>query len=614
MADRPVPHTAMNIGLTPRSPVVRMPSRIKKLLFALTAVSLPFQAVLAQPTTPQPTEAPSAAAPASPPRHLQKIIVADSLEAAKTFVPPADSKFVAFSPNLSSFDVNEVIRRMAGGEKRPIEEKLVEAVGRVLESFFHHNGFPTATIAIPNQSIAEGSVRFIVTLGPSSAELAQKAAASTWKIRNITIQGENWFSEKLLRQKLGIETGGTIRYTDLDQAIGWTNDSPFRRVQVKLDPVHTTGEADLTIAVVDVMPLRFQLVADNAGNDIIGRNRYIAALSYANMWGLDHQASYQYITSSKPEYFQAHALEYRVPLRRRHYLQFNGSYLKVQPELFNGAFVQEGETITADLRYAVPVKSTNVGSLEVYGAFSFKQSNNNLTWDPYTNPLLVSATKTDIFQFSMGASAVRRDKRGGWALGANLTASPGDINSRNTDAAFDGARHGGLESVRVGAESTYLFGSLSVQRLTVLGRGFDWMARGVVQASVANLLPSEQLTIGGASTVRGFNESTFAGDHGYTLSNEVLSPTWKQALPRISKRRGPLETRALVFVDAGHTGVRARYGSDSRRAALVSAGLGARMSLATNFSLTADYGWQISDLPYDVENHSRAHLRATLAF
>jgi hemolysin activation/secretion protein len=52
------------------------------------------------------------------------------------------------------------------------------------------------------------------------------------------------------------------------------------------------------------------------------------------------------------------------------------------------------------------------------------------------------------------------------------------------------------------------------------------------------------------------------------------------------------------------------------RAPLAGAGIGLRMNLANNFSLTADYGWQISHLPaaYQVDRSSRAHLRATLAF
>ena len=85
-------------------------------------------------------------------------------------------------------------------------------------------------------------------------------------------------------------------------------------------------------------------------------------------------------------------------------------------------------------------------------------------------------------------------------------------------------------------------------------------------------------------------------------------------LGSLSKKRGPLEARFAVFFDAAHTGVRHRYPSDYPRASLASQGVGVRMGLANNFSLTADYGWQLNDLPYEVEDTSRAHIKATLAF
>jgi hemolysin activation/secretion protein len=131
--------------------------------------------------------------------------------------------------------------------------------------------------------------------------------------------------------------------------------------------------------------------------------------------------------------------------------------------------------------------------------------------------------------------------------------------------------------------------------------------------SEANLLPSEQLTIGGTSTVRGFNENVFAGDNGFVFNNELMTPVWKKSLPWVSKIRGPLESRGLLFLDMANTGVRHPYPAP-KRTPLAGGGIGVRMSLATNFSLTADYGWQITRLPYEVEDHSRAHLRATLAF
>jgi hemolysin activation/secretion protein len=167
----------------------------------------------------------------------------------------------------------------------------------------------------------------------------------------------------------------------------------------------------------------------------------------------------------------------------------------------------------------------------------------------------------------------------------------------------------------MGAKARYVYGSLSAQRLFKISPGWDLVSRAVVQVSQANLLPSEQLSIGGSSTVRGFNESVFSGDHGYVFTTDLLLPAFKIPMPAaIAKRRGPLETRFLVFFDAAHTGVRHRFRADTKRAALASEGVGVRLNLANNFSLTADYGWQITSLPYKTDERSRGHIKATLAF
>jgi hemolysin activation/secretion protein len=215
---------------------------------------------------------------------------------------------------------------------------------------------------------------------------------------------------------------------------------------------------------------------------------------------------------------------------------------------------------------------------------------------------------------TLGGSAVRRDKRGAWAFGASLNLSPGGINSRNTDRAFDGGRFGDTDSARLGARARYVYGSFSVQRLHSLVPGWDLVSRGLIQLSQANLLPSEQISIGGSSTVRGYNESIFAGDHGYVFTNDLLLPGMKFNLGSLSKRRGPLSVRFLLFFDAAHTGVRHRYPSDFKRVSLASQGIGVRLGFSNNFSLTADYGWQLRELPYENQDKSRGHIKATFAF
>jgi hemolysin activation/secretion protein len=542
-------------------------------------------------------ESPAAPQPSTSPV-LRQILIADSVEAAQALNPVPGGGFVVLAPSLSFLDANELTKRLAEGENRVVDDRLLVAIARVVEAAVRQQDFPIATAIIPVQNIGEGGLRVAVLLG---------------KFREIKFQGNRWFSESLLRDKLHVEQGEIIRLSDLDRAVSWTNNNPFRRVRVHIDPIPNTGEANLIVGVQERLPLRLLASYDNGGNDVIGNSRFTAAVSYANLWGLDHQGSYQFITTDEPRFFQGHGIDYRVPLSWRHYLQFSASYMHAQPELYDGFFVHDGETITSDIRYTVPLRG-GVNPAEAFAALTFKQSNNNLTWDPTGNRLQVFGTKTDIFQFSMGGSIVRRDKRGAWALSGSVTASPGGINSRNTDAVFDAARHGGADSARIGATASYIFGSITVQRLLTLAPGWDLMSRGIVQVSQANLLPSEQLTIGGASTVRGFNENIVAGDHGFVFTTDFMAPPLKKSLPYLSKKGGPLETRFLAFFDVADTAVRRRFATDTPRPTLAGAGVGVRMSLGTHFSMMADYGWQLTDLPYAVEDHSRAHIKATLAF
>ena len=43
-------------------------------------------------------------------------------------------------------------------------------------------------------------------------------------------------------------------------------------------------------------------------------------------------------------------------------------------------------------------------------------------------------------------------------------------------------------------------------------------------------------------------------------------------------------------------------------------GLGVRLTLPVNFTLSADYGWQITHLSYAAPTHSRGHVKVVLAF
>jgi hemolysin activation/secretion protein len=423
------------------------------------------------------------------------------------------------------------------------------------------------------------------------------------RYNQLEIRGNRWFSNKLLEEKLGIKPGDEISISRLDEAVNWANTNPFRRIQVLLNSVdQEPGKTNLIVGVQEHIPLRFATSYDDTGSDIIGNHHYTESVQFANLWGLDHEISYQYITTEHSHVFQAHSLSYRVPLPWRHYLQLSTSYSKIAPTFFGGLFVQTGENLAANLRYTVPLRGGN-NPAEFFAALDFKDSNNDLE---YGGGLFQRNTKSDVFQFSTGFSLVRRDTHGAWLFGANLTLSPGHFNSRNTDAVFQNAR--------LGSTARYAYASLSLQRSQTLDHGWEFYSRSYAQISTANLLGSEQLTIGGSSTVRGFDERIFAGDQGFVFSNDLMMPGWKKSLPFVAKTRPPLETRFLVFYDAAQVDYKNRIPSDITFRPLASTGVGVRMSLATNFNLNADYGWQITHLPSATTEHGRAHVKVVLAF
>jgi hemolysin activation/secretion protein len=521
----------------------------------------------------------------NPPVITRIVIGAGADDVTKLAATSGD--FLIVSPRLPPIKTDDLAKRLAPAENKLFQEKLLAAVAQVVEIYFRQHDYPIATATIPPQNAKDGSLRVAVELG---------------RIRNIKLEGNRWFSDSLLREKLRIEQGAPLQFSQLDSAISWTNNNPFRRVKVQIEPVAGTGEADLIVAVQEAIPLRASFSYDNAGNSIIGNNRFTAGVSYANAWGKDHQVSYQFVTTDLgPRIYQGHGVDYHIPLASHDDIQFSASYLLTQPSFYGGLLAQKGESITGDLRYSHPFR-TGDNPINVFAGLDFKQTNNNLAFGGTE----VLANKTDIFQLTTGASLVRRDKRGAWAFAANVNLSPGHINSRNADAAFN--------DTRVLASPTYVYGQISFQRLLNLEHGWDFTSRGLAQIANKNLLPSEQFYIGGGSSVRGFRENVFGGDEGFLFTNELYAPKWERKLPFLPKNQNVLETRLLAFYDAGQVRETDRTYIDPKFAPLASTGFGVRMSVAANFSLSADYGWQITHLPYAHDDHGRGHVKVTLAF
>lgn len=524
-----------------------------------------------------------AAGSAEPPHLLKQLVLIDTVDNVQNVAPAAASEFVQVQPQLAFLNTPELKKRLAPAQDRPIEEKLLAGIVLTIETYVRQTDYAAATVIIPPQNIAGGVVRVAVLPG---------------KVRDVKIQGARWFSESLLREKLRMERGDPIRISELDRAITWTNSNPFRRLKVHIQPVPDSGEADLIVNVEENRPLRVFGSYDNTGNDVLGENRYAGGFTWGNAWGMDHQASYQFITTDNTKFFRAHAADYRIPLPWRHVFSVSGSYVSANPTFLEGLFTQKGESFTTEAKYTVPFNWRR-WRLEASGAVGFKETNNNLEFSGMPQ---IGAT-IHVLTGSLSVGGVREDVRGNWIASAVLTASPGEFDSRSDRATFGESR--------LGANPRFAYGVLSLQRNTMLAPTVVSTARAMFQMASTNLVPTEQISFGGLSTVRGYEERLLSGDGGYSFTHE-LNHRW----PKISLRKGwpQLEPAGVFFWDYGRVLIKHPEPGQRSSDYLASVGVGLRLTLPNHFSAAADYARQLEKVEIPGAAHDRLHLRMSVSF
>jgi hemolysin activation/secretion protein len=381
---------------------------------------------------------------------------------------------------------------------------------------------------------------------------------------------------------------------------------------------------DVTLRIEDRFPLRVSAGYEDTGNQFVGDHRWVAGASWGNAWGLDHQINYQYYTDVDFDHYEAHVVSYLAPLPWRHSLTLFGTYSEVEADLgsFPG-FTQDGNNYQGSLRYTVPLPAYQRYNHEITAGFDFKRTENNIEF----GAVPVFNTPTEVAQFVLSYRGLLPDRYGSTGFGLLGYYSPGGLTDRNDDLSF--------ALTRPGAESEYAYGRLAAERVTKLpltpwfGPGWDsrarapeqtfsWHVRASCQFASSNLLPSEQLGLGGYATVRGYAERLVNGDEGVVINNELRSPVFR--IGNLLNRRGGGDTiQFLVFVDYGSTSLKDPGPGEDSHHDLASVGGGLRYQMSDNVSLRFDYGYQLKEKNLESQTgfkpeDGRAHIAFYASF
>lgn len=493
---------------------------------ALTVVGIPagaFPARAAKQAATAAAPAPAAANGASP-----------ALKPAATQRFDIDDFAVQGANTLPQIEIEEAIYPFLGPDKSADD---VEKARAALEKAYHDKGFQTVSVAVPQQNVQGGVVALRVT------EL---------KVGRLRVKNSRYFD--LGRIKGGapsLKEGTVPNFGDVTKDIVSLNQWPDRRITPALRAGVTPGTVDVDLNVEDKPPLHASLEVNNRQSPSTTATRLSATVHYDNLWQLGHSLSVSYQVA---------------PKRPTDAEVFSGSYLARVPDV----------DWLSLLVYAVKSNSSvaTVGGSNVIGPGQIVGERAVITLPPRENlfhtlsvgidykhfnqtvQLGVDGFSSPVTYFPLVASygATFQNEKFTTQFNAGIT-----YNLRPPSSPLDE-----FDAKRYLASPSFTHLNLDVSHTHELPEGFQIYAKVQGQLADGPLVSSEQFSLGGLDTVRGYLESEVLGDDGAAGNLELRSPNIGDLLQkRLKNETGEgaprfttfNEWRFFMFADGGHATV-----------------------------------------------------------
>lgn len=512
------------------------------------------------------------------------------------------SSFADSSKDFDSVEGIELYKLQLPGKKTVLNERLfplfyqkdlyagdILTIKKEIITFYRENERPVVAVFVPEQDVSSGVLKLIVV----EARLGE-----------VKTVGNKYFKSSSLINAINIKPGETINEKVLIQDLNFLNRNPFRTIDIVYAPGKREGTTDIELWCNDRLPYRFYAGTENSGLKQIERDRWYGGINFGNLWGIGHIFSYQYIASFDIKKFQAHTFQYNAPLPWHHILMLYGglSYQRVKVP-YSYAFSHHGHSDQASLRYTIPFRPFGKVLHEMSLGFDYKAVNNNLEYNNYI-PIYTHNVQEPQFMLGYGLNYESKHLKTSFAIESFF--SPVKFLHDQTLTFY--------RELRYQAQLKYVYFKTSLINIVKLPKGFSFVSNIIGQVSSGNLLPMEQLGIGGFDTVRGYNYREQNRDDGLILRNEIRT----KDLPffnYFSSSRRHLDEHLLflAFMDFG-------IGRDVKRAPgesyryLWSIGPGLRYTISHYLAAYLDYGIQLHKSSDASNRWQMLHFGVTLSY
>lgn len=398
-------------------------------------------------------------------------------------------------------------------------EQDVEQARAALEKAYHDLGYQTVSVNVPPQRPTRGIVVLQVT------------EATVGRLR---VKGSRFYSvEQIKKMAPSLEEGTVPNFNDVQRDIIALNQIADRQVTPSLKPGALPGTVDVELTVKDKLPLHGSIELNNRYSANTTPLRLDLAIRYDNLWQLGHTIG----------------LGFQIaPERPSDALVYSGYYIARLPSIdWLGLMLQA----TRQNSEVATLGGTNsLGNGEIYGGRFlvnlpsrkgfFHSVSAGIDYKNFTQDLVIGnatvSSPVSYWPFSINYNATSIGKHYETALNAGVTFS-----FRGTSAQeqieFDNRRYN--------ADANFFYFRGSLEHTQKLPFDFQLFAGLQGQASPTPLIDTEQFSLGGLSTVRGYLESVVVGDSAVCGTLEFRTPS---LLGWLGEGH---EWRVFVFLDGG---------------------------------------------------------------
>jgi hemolysin activation/secretion protein len=480
--------------------------------------------------------------------------------------PPAATNAPAGAPAAKAFDVTEY--RVVGNTvltSRDIERLLypllgtgqtltdVEKARTALEKLYHDQGYGTAFVDIPPQTVSDGVVRLRVTEG---------------RVESTQIGGARYFPERDVIASLpAAKPGEVLQISKLQEQLAAVNAvTPDRTVVPVLKAGSAPGTVDIALHVNDTLPLHGSLEINNQATIDTRELRAVANLAYDDLFGRLDALSLQYqFTPQQPDQVRVIALNYAAHFDSG--LQPSLSYINSNsnvPTPGTLGVIGIGEIVSTKLAYPVRTAPDSVQSVSV--GVDYKHFRNTI------NQNATTAFKTPISYINLSAaySGFWRTDHVTTLFTASANAGPRGV--ANDSAAFANDRYKGR------ANYFYLRGDLTT--IVKLPADFSLRLRAAGQGATEPLITNEDYSIGGVDGVRGYLEAEELGDKAIKGTVQLTSPSWRRWDRMLIDAYGFFDAGKMTVIDPlelAQLGIRLGYPARTKSDGLGGLGQGTRV-------------------------------------